>query len=118
MSVSSAASSARSVQVSLGRTAVCRCRTASRWRSRRISASFRSSGDPQPRGDMDGENEHEAQEHETRSSATGKSTANRQYPDDLPVRSFPQPQARFHDFTGPVSAGTYLRRNLGSPTPV
>jgi len=44
MSVSSAANSARSVHVSLGRAAVCRCRTASWWRSRRISASFHAGG--------------------------------------------------------------------------
>ena len=74
MSVSSAANSARSVHVSLGRAAVCRCRTASWWRSRRISASFprrRTPGQPQPRGYLDGEKEHEAQAHETRSSTTG-----------------------------------------------
>jgi hypothetical protein len=44
MSVSSAANNARSVQVSLGRAAVCRRRTASWWRNRRISASFHVGG--------------------------------------------------------------------------
>ena len=44
MSVSSAANSARSVHLSFGRAAVCRCRTASWWRSRRISASFHAGG--------------------------------------------------------------------------
>ena len=44
MSVSSAANSARSVHLSFGRAAVCRCRTASWWRSRRISASFHVGG--------------------------------------------------------------------------
>jgi hypothetical protein len=40
MSVSSTANRARSVHVSFGRAAVWRCRTASWWHSRRISASF------------------------------------------------------------------------------
>ena len=58
----------------LGRAAVCRCSTASWWRSRRISAVLprrRTPGQPQPRGYLDGEKEHEAQAHETRSSMTG-----------------------------------------------
>ena len=95
MSVSSAANSARSVHVSLGRAAVCRCRTASWWRSRRISASFHAGGrlDSRSHAGIWTARRNTKRRHTRRDHRPpGCRTASRQHPDDLPVRGFRQPQ--------------------------
>ena len=96
MSVSSAANSARSVHVSLGRAAVCRCRTASWWRSRRISASFHAGGrlDSLSHAGIWTARRNTKRRHTSRDHRPpGCLTASRQHPDDLSVRGFRQPHA-------------------------
>ena len=91
MSVSSAANSARSVHVSLGRAGVCRCRTASWWRSRRISASFHACGrlDSRSHAGIWTARRNTKRRHTRRDHRRpGCLTASWQHPDDLPVRVF------------------------------
>jgi hypothetical protein len=95
MSVSSAANSARSVHLSFGRAAVCRCRTASWWRSRRISASFHVGGrlDSLSHAGIwtarrNTKRRHTRCDHQR----PGCLTASRTHADDLPVRGIRQPQ--------------------------
>ena len=95
MSVSSAANNARSVHVSFGRAAVCRCRTASWWRSRRISASFHADGrlDSLSHAGIWTVRRNTKRRHTRRDNRRpGCLTASRTHPDDLPVRGFQQPQ--------------------------
>jgi len=102
MSVSSAANSARSVHVSLGRAGVCRCRTASWWRSRRISASFHAGGrlDSRSHAGIWTARRNTKRRHTRRDHRRpGCLTASRQHPDDLPVRDFRQPQVT-QDYEG------------------
>jgi hypothetical protein len=70
ITASSVAIRARSAQDNLGRTVPCRCRTATWWRSSRISASFpgrRAAREPYPRRYPQGKEQHEAQTHGRRS---------------------------------------------------
>ena len=109
MSVSGAANSARSVQVSLGRAGVCRCRTASWWRSRRISASFHVGGrlDSLSHAGIWTARRNTKRRHTRRDHRPpGCLTASLQHPDDLPVRGCRQPQPyRSRTITRNISSG-------------
>jgi hypothetical protein len=120
MSVSSTANRARSVHVSFGRAAIWRCRTASWWRSRRISASFHAGGRLDSRSHAgiwtarrNTKRRHTRCDHRRPACLT----ASRHPRDDLAVRGFRQAQVQ-RQARGVCPGGCHARPRVAPPCQV